>query len=244
MICKSSNKATKCANCVVKNKSIFSLLDDVKVVDISNYVEKNSTYSTGEYLINEHQNVHYSLCLKSGYLIIGSHLEDGSRQIFKVIFPGEFISFSKNQGNYGYFVQAVTNVEVCIINNVSVKKLLKEHNDVAVRLIETLSDNSHLYQQHLLGMGRKHAKEALAFLIMDLYTRVQKDTDNRANNDELHFFPLNQEGMADILGLTKVHISRVISQFKKDKLIECSHRKLKVLDEDKLSAIGSWSAGE
>ena len=74
---------------------------------------------------------------------------------------------------------------------------------------------------------------------MDLYTRIQEqDTDN--SEYEQNFFPLNQEDMADVLGLTKVHLSRVMSQFKKDNLIECGHKKLKVLDAQKLSKIGAY----
>ncbi|MBT5399632.1 Crp/Fnr family transcriptional regulator [bacterium] len=242
MICKSnkSNTPPNCATCVVRGKSIFSSLCDKEIEKISQYIKKKSTYLAGEYLINEHDSEHYSLCVNSGYLILGAHLEDGSRQIFKVILPGESVGFTNTERQgYGYFVQAITNVDVCIINSRSVEKLLKEHSDVALQLIKILSDNSSSYQQYLLGLGRKDAKEALAYLIMDLYTRIQEqDTDN--SEYEQNFFPLNQEDMADVLGLTKVHLSRVMSQFKKDNLIECGHKKLKVLDAQKLSKIGAY----
>ena len=243
MICKANNKdrAPNCAKCVIKGKSIFNSLSDEEATKISTFIENKGTYLSGEYLTSEHENSHYSLCVNSGYLILGTHLKNGSRQIFKVIFPGESVGFANGSDNQGYFVQAITDADVCIISALSVKKLLKEHNDVALRLIEVLSDNSNSYQQYLLGLGRKSAREALAYLIMDLSTRIQQQNTTCAKStDNQCFFPLNQEDMADVLGLTKVHISRVISQFKKEGLIECGHKKLKVLNKEKLSKLGAY----
>ncbi len=244
MICKSNtNDTINCAKCAVKKKTIFSLLSDDEISDISKYIEKKLTYRAGEYLINERDSSHYSLCINSGYLILGAHLENGSRQIFKIIFPGESVGFVNNSSDYSYFVQAVTDVDVCVINDMSVKKLLEHHHDVAIRLVEILNDNSNTYQQYLLGIGRKTAQEALAYLIMDLSTRLEKENSNHCTaKNELNFFPLNQEDMADVLGLTKVHVSRVISKLKKEKLIECGHKKLKVLNKEKLSEIGVYSS--
>ncbi len=246
MICKSNNKdeSINCANCVNNNnkKTIFDSLSTDEVSCIANYVEKKSTYSAGEYLINEHEEANFSLCIDFGYLILGTHLEDGSRQIFKVVFPGESIGFSNNKGDYSYFVQAVTDSEVCIINDASVKKLLEDHSSVALHLVDILSNNANSYQQYLLGLGRKNAQEALAYLIMDVSTKVKQSKGLKCNGtgEDLCFFPLNQEDMADVLGLTKVHISRVMSQFKKDNLIRCAHKKLNVLDVSALSDIGGY----
>jgi len=243
MICQSNNKqSNNCAKCVVKKKTIFNSLSDNEISKISEYIEKTTTYRVGEYLIKEYEKAHYSLCVNSGYLILGTYLKDGSRQIFKVVFPGDSIGFSNNHGDYGYFVQAVTDVDVCVINDLSVKKLLKEHGDVALRLVEILANNSNLYQQYLVNLGRKTAREALAYLIMELSIRIKEHELPRVKNkDDLCFFPLNQEGMADMLGLTKVHVSRVISQFKKEGLINYSHKKLKVLNEDKLASIAAFT---
>ncbi|SMN16169.1 Transcriptional activator protein fnrL [uncultured Candidatus Thioglobus sp.] len=241
MICKKSNidGAIYCAKCVIRKKSIFGSLKDDEIAKISKYIERKSNYPKGEYLIKEGEKACYSLCIKSGYLILGTYLEDGSRQIFKVIFPGEFVGFN-NSDDYSYFVQAITDVDACVIDDLSVKELLKNHNNVALRLINTLISNSSSYQQYFLGFGRKTAQEALAYLIMDLSTRLKEQATCSKNKDELYFFPLNQEDMADVLGITKVHVSRVISQFKKEGLIECRHKKLKVLNEDKLASIAAY----
>jgi hypothetical protein len=49
--------------------------------------------------------------------------------------------------------------------------------------------------------------------------------------------------MGDALGLTNVHINRVISTFKKQGLITFKYKRISVLNEDKLSEIGQFDVG-
>jgi CRP/FNR family transcriptional regulator len=193
------NKSGSCVNCAVQKDSIFSTLSGSEIAQIANYVEKKSVYRAGEYLIKEYQDSHYSLCIKSGYLIMGTHLKDGSRQIFKVVFPGESIGFSSNSDNY--FVRAVTDVDVCIVSDSSVKNLLKNHPNVALRLIEILSKNSNSYQQYLLNLGRKNAQEALAYLMMDLSTRIKMQEEKKSRKSA--FFPIKSRGYGGRFGFNK-----------------------------------------
>ncbi|MBT4553723.1 MAG: Crp/Fnr family transcriptional regulator [Candidatus Thioglobus sp.] len=243
MPCNDNNKIAKnCLSCVVRKSTIFGSLTDDEMASVEGYIEKKRHFQSGEYVIQENSSVNYSLCINSGYLILGSYLENGSRQIFQVAMPGDSIGFSHSNADYNYFVQAMTEVDVCVISNVTVDKLIGEQKAIATKLIEILSHNTAVNQQYLLNLGRKSAREALAYLIMDISTRIrQRLIKCTTNESELSFFPLNQEDMADILGMTKVHISRITSEFKKEQLIQCSHKTIKVLDEDRLSEIGGFS---
>ncbi len=242
MSCNGNNKISEnCLSCLVRKSTVFGALTDDEMKSVEGYIEKKRHFQSGEYIIQENASINYSLCINAGYLILGSYLEDGSRQIFQVAMPGDSIGFSHSNDAYHYFVQAITEVDVCVINNVTIDKLIGEQKPIATKLIEILSHNANVNQQHLLNLGRKSAKEALAYLIMDISTRIKQQPSNcDASESELCFFPLNQEDMADILGLTKVHVSRVISSFKKEALIQCSQKKLKVLKEERLSEIGGF----
>lgn len=223
----------------MRKSTIFGDLTNDEMASIEGYIDKKRHFQSGEYIIQENTAVNYSLCINSGYLILGSYLENGSRQIFQVAMPGDSIGFSHSNDAYHYFVQALTKTDVCVINNATVDKLIGEQKAIATKLIEILSHNTSVNQQYLLNLGRKSAKESLAYLIMDISTRIKQQASNGGDDD---FFPLNQEDMADILGLTKVHVSRVISSFKKEALIQCSQKKLEVLNEDLLSDIAGFIA--
>jgi len=95
MPCNDNNKIAKnCLSCVVRKSTIFGSLTDDEMASVEGYIEKKRHFQSGEYVIQENSSVNYSLCINSGYLILGSYLENGSRQIFQVAMPGDSIGFS------------------------------------------------------------------------------------------------------------------------------------------------------
>lgn len=244
MNCNSNNKISdNCLSCAVNKLSVFGDMSENEIKSIEGFIDKKRHYTKGETIIDEHESVSFSLCVNSGYLILGSYLPNGSRQIYRVALPGDSIGFSHKQTGANYFVQAITDVDVCVVNNNTVRDLVSHEPSIALRLIEILSNNSQDYQRYLLNIGRKDAAESLAYLILDLLDKIKNTNNTCAKNtcvEPEDFFPLNQEDMADAVGLTKVHVSRVISQFKKDGLIKCAHRKMEVLDRDELERIAQY----
>jgi CRP/FNR family transcriptional regulator len=241
MGCKAKNKnKVSCVDCSVRHDSLFKDLNDEEIALAESHIDLQRHCEEGEYVINEHQKAESTYILSSGCVLIGTFLEDGSRQIFQLALPGDVIGSGVNEGS-GYFVQAISDVEVCAMSGTSLDSLVKNHSAVAVRLIENLAKNNTSYQQYLLSLGRKDTRQALAYLIMNITERVKRQLDGCSfNRSKSCFFPLNQEGMADVLGITKVHVSRVMSQFKKEDLIEYNHKRLKVLNQEKLSEIGGY----
>ena len=107
MSCNGNNKISEnCLSCVVRKSTIFGDLTNDEMASIEGYIDKKRHFQSGEYIIQENTAVNYSLCINSGYLILGSYLENGSRQIFQVAMPGDSIGFSHSNDAYHYFVQA------------------------------------------------------------------------------------------------------------------------------------------
>ena len=50
-------------------------------------------------------------------------------------------------------------------------------------------------------------------------------------------FPLRQHHIADAVGLTPVHVSKLLSDFRRNGLIRLSERTLVILDPDRLRAL-------
>lgn len=240
--CEPNNKiADNCIDCASGKLGIFTELTADEISNLEAFIDKKSFYSAGEILIQEKDSVNFSICVNSGYLIIGSHLSNGTRQIYQLITPGETIAFSHKSQNSNYFVRAITDVNACIISNKTINTLITNVPKIAKRVVEIFNKNTHAYQQLLLSSSRKDATQGLAYLILHIKSKISNVSKlpSEKNRDK-NFFPLNQEDMADIIGLTKVHVSRVMSQFKKDRIIDYSHRRVEVIDTEKLKDIASY----
>lgn len=242
MLDKSCKKDANCNECTVRSRALFGVVDELDIKPTQKYRDKHRYFSEGDILHVEREKIDYAFTVYSGCLILYNHLENGDRQILRVALPGDFVGFSRNhKGELPYSIQAVTDVRICIFLDTSVQTMIKEQPEIAKRLIDLQLNDAVLCQQRLLNLGQKNATESLAYLIMELYSRIRVQYPKIFDSElGATFFPLNQEDMGDSLGLTKVHISRIVTAFKKQGLIACGHKKLKVLDERKLSEIGQF----
>ena len=74
--------------------------------------------------------------------------------------------------------------------------------------------------------------ERIARLILNLAERLsQRDMIRTTENSAIEMeFPLRQHHIADATGLTPVHVSKVLSEFRRGGLIKISDRSLTILD--------------
>lgn len=235
-------KSADCSQCSVRSRTLFSVVDDDKIRITQKYRDKHRNFLAGEIIHSEQDSINYAFTLRVGYLILYNDLSNGGRHILRVALPGDFVGFSRNnKGELLYSIKAETDSNICLFFDDSVTKMVDENPEIAKRLIDLQSHEANLCQQRLLNLGQKTATESLAYLIMELYSRirVQSPEDFNFATGEA-FFPLSQADMGDALGLTKVHVNRVIADFKDQSLITCGRKKMRVLDEQRLSEIAEF----
>ncbi|MEX6840864.1 Crp/Fnr family transcriptional regulator, partial [Pseudomonas aeruginosa] len=81
--------------------------------------------------------------------------------------------------------------------------------------IDALIESS-IHREWLLNVGRRNARSRLAHLLCEFSVRFQKSTLADAMAYEL---PMTQEQLGDALGLTPVHVNRVLKSLETDGLI-------------------------
>ncbi|MBO6783076.1 MAG: Crp/Fnr family transcriptional regulator [Alphaproteobacteria bacterium] len=171
--------------------------------------------------------------VRSGWLASYTILEDGRRQITRFWREGDQAGLGyamasalgvKENGGPGDFVApngcvSVTPVEVEVIAPGRIRALVEEHPKLALKYFTIHSmDHNEMLVRHLTSVGRQSAHEALAALILELARR--EGLHPHAAKRMTVALPLNQTVVADALGLTSVHISRVLADFEKRGLIE------------------------
>ena len=101
-----------------------------------------------------------------------------------------------------------------------------------------------LCQHHLIGTGRKNARESIAFLLLKLFYRVRLQMQNGYDEaTESIIFPLTQEDIGDTVGLTSVHVNRILKEMEAKGWIHCQSKCLTILDEEALMEIGQFDPG-
>jgi CRP-like cAMP-binding protein len=106
---------------------------------------------------------------------------------------------------------------------------------LAVLFFLILAQNNALLTQRLANIGNKPAISRLAHFILELRARRGID------GDEMEL-PLTQTLIGDALGLTSVHVSRVLNELKRKGILEQEDSRLRILDREALIQIGEFSA--
>jgi CRP-like cAMP-binding protein len=101
---------------------------------------------------------------------------------------------------------------------------------------ETLIDAS-IFREWVLNVGQREAYNRMAHVLCELLTRLRAVD---LVEDHTCDLPITQGEFADALGVTNVHVNRVLQQMRADELIELKGEQLKILDWDKLKQVGEF----
>ena len=91
----------------------------------------------------------------------------------------------------------------------------------------------------LAEVGRVSAYERVAGMMLDLLVRCRQA--GIADNNVIHC-PLTQEQIGDMLGLTNVHVNRMLRQLNDEGVLEGMHTQFAIIDEDRLSSLAAFQA--
>jgi CRP-like cAMP-binding protein len=86
------------------------------------------------------------------------------------------------------------------------------------------------------ALGQYSAEERIAYLLLHLTRRIAARSVTR---EQRYPFPLRQQHIADAVGLTPVHVSRVLSLFRDRGIVGLSDGILQVFHPHELERIGS-----
>jgi len=188
-------------------------------------------------LYREGEIVRHVYTLFDGWAIRFKILPDGRRQILTILLPGDVISLpSLWTDRLDFSVQALTAVSLCVFDRAAMIEFVRSRPDLEWRMGDLLCREVGLLEQRLTDLGRRTAHERIARLIIRIHERLAA----RNATDGLTFdFPLRQQHIGDVLGLTAVHVSRVLRQLEAAGLIERSSQKLGILNHDGLKAIAA-----
>ncbi|MFN3656046.1 MAG: Crp/Fnr family transcriptional regulator [Pseudolabrys sp.] len=167
----------------------------------------------------------------SGWAASIMMLSDGSRQILSFLLPGDIVSTALLfEARPHCLVEAITDVRYRNFKRAELKQLLFAHPDLLDKLSKAWIEEKMRADQLIVDLGRRTADERIARLILSLADRLAKRT--MAQGDPMEFdFPLRQHHIADATGLTPVHVSKVLSEFRRNGLIRISERSLSILDQ-------------
>ena len=153
-----------------------------------------------------------------GWVARGAMLEDGRRQIVGLSLPGDVI-LATDSVDADMAVWALTDAST--LDATLLWDAISEGADFSPRLLEAWrqfrSAERLRLARHVIRLGRLSAYERTAHLLLELYERQSRL--GAVEPGVLHL-PLAQDMLADILGLSAVHMNRTLQQLRRNALVD------------------------
>lgn len=157
-------------------------------------------------LMREGQEVGEPRLIVSGWAARARLLPDGRRQLLSFVLPGDLIGLCRHaQPLAASTIIALTDLTLCAAPPTDRSPALAEAYAVSHAL-----DEANLLSQ-VVRLGRLNAHERIADLLLELHDRLDLAGLVSQGSFEL---PLTQELLADAVGLTPVHVNRMLQQMR------------------------------
>lgn len=197
------------------------------------------TLEPNDYILNEGERAKICPVLLSGFAYRQKISADGGRQIVALKIPGDPLDFqSLYLERADHNLQALTKVELAIFSLDDLEALIAPRASLARAVLVDILIEASIGREWLLNIGRRNALARLAHLLCELYYRVRQIAGETLDGFEL---PLTQEQLADLLGLTPVHINRTIKILEDRGAVKRISRRLTIGNVETLRQIAEFS---
>lgn len=174
--------------------------------------------------------------MRTGWAFRYKLLFDGTRQILDFVLPGELVGFpgTERLPYMDHSVETVTEMKYFAHSLSDVIRLSQSDASILSALVWMISSEKARAFERLIDIGRRNARERVAHLILELFNRLQIADPTITGPCP---FPLTQVVIADSLGLSPVHVNRVIRQFQRAGLATIANHTLTIHDVEALEDI-------
>src|SRR5687767_8612173 len=175
------------------------------------------TCAPGQYLVRDGDEPDHCCLLVAGFAYRHKITGEGARQIISIHMASEFIDLQNIFLDLSdHNVQCLTEADVAFIPRGALRDVALASPAIARSLwLETLIDAS-IFREWVVNVGRRDSRARVAHLLCEFSLRLEAAGLAR---DHQYVLPMTQEQIADTVGLTPVHVNRVLRQLGEDGLI-------------------------
>ncbi|MDJ0951171.1 MAG: Crp/Fnr family transcriptional regulator [Alphaproteobacteria bacterium] len=170
------------------------------------------TLKNGAELSWQGQTGHRALILHAGWAYTYKLLPDGRQQILNFCVSGDLIGWRSSL--FRSSDQACTTITSAVVSEIRperVRDTLLRWPRLAAAILWSVSQDEAMLVEHLVDVGRRNASERLAHLLLELHERL--GVIGLATERGFRC-PLTQDHLADALGLSVVHVNRVLRRMR------------------------------
>ncbi len=214
----------------LENDAFFDCLKKDELQRVCEALEEEK-YNAGECIIHQGDTVKHFSYIKEGLVKLHILNKGVNDQIVSILKPYDFMEilgiFFLHKSNYTF-----TALTPCVIRKIDanlIRDIIDKNANFGFALMQKLSAIANAILMEVMTLKRLNLKGKLAYILLkfsqDIYNSLEFD------------LPVTRKEIAEFAGVSSENVIRAMSEFKKDKIIDFSTKKVKVLEPKILKQI-------
>lgn len=218
-----------CSDCILKSM-LYKHLSSDEMTSMC-YSKTEKPYKKGDIIIEEGTAIDNFIYLKEGLVKLFKRIDNTKSQIISVAKPFDFVSLISVFSNttYNFSVSALEDSTVCVVDLKLIKNLIRKNGQFALDIIEKMNVASDSIINSYLERNRKNLRGRIAYILLYFADEIYKQ--------EKFEIPVSRKEIAELIEMTTENVIRVMSEFRKDKIIQINGKEITILNKEMLVKI-------
>jgi CRP-like cAMP-binding protein len=223
---------------LIRNLERFGSLSDEERCVLEEAVSGVREVGTDRDIVRDGDRPLDSKLVLDGFLCRYRLMPDGKRQIMSFLIPGDIIdlqAFLLQEMDHS--IRSLTPCKLAVIPHAILREITETQPRLTRALWQCSLVEAALFRTWIANIGRNEAYQRMAHLLCEMLLRLK--VVGLAKDDNCAF-PITQAELGDALGLSAVHINRVLQQLRSDGLITLNGGTLTVKNWEGLRNAGQF----
>lgn len=189
-------------------------------------------------LIRAGEELDVSLLLLEGVACRFKDLRNGERQISELHVAGDFMDLhSFTLKRLDHHVMTLTPCTMAVVPHDAIRQITEDHPHLTRVYWFSTNMDAAIHREWELSLGRRTAMQRVANLFCELYVRL--DVVGLAEKNS-YALSLTQTDLAECLGLTSVHVNRMLKDLREQELATYRSGRVEILDWERLQKVAEF----
>lgn len=236
-----------------------ALLSERELLIVNGLDRCTARYPKNSIVFREDEPSEHFYMVEEGVCFTHRHLEEGSRQIIDIYFPGEIVALDEfSRSDHGSGLTTLSDSVLTAYDKTEVTQVFCQSSVLSRLLINMISREHAILTERLVGLARYCARQRTANFLLEIRHRIERSKRVRQHGPNRtagkvqdireptrqapDVVRLPQAVIADALGLSAVHVNRVLGQFRDEGYIDLSQPGITLIDLEGLDGIAGLNS--
>jgi len=197
---------------LTRKLSAFVALSEDELGVLERLHQRRRSFAAGRDMVHQGQSDQAAFILSKGWVCSYKIQPDGTRQIVDFQVPGDFLGLrSVLLRTSDHSFEPIVDIEAAEVLQSDLLTAFAQTPRLATAILWAASRDEAMVVEHLVGIGRRDADARMAHFLLELGSRLALVG---LGSKEGYYCPLTQYHLADALGLSAVHVNRVLRQLR------------------------------